>query len=76
MLILTQPAGLEGYFRAMSSPAKKLELPPREFTYSTSDLEHAVRIGEEYGIRFLSPDQTAEQLPLYAAALNIQHGSK
>jgi glyoxylate utilization-related uncharacterized protein len=70
VLVLMVLAGLEGFFRAMSSPAEKLELRTAEATYSTSHLAEAMRIADEYGVRFLSPDEFAEQMPLYSAALN------
>ena len=68
-LALFVPGGLEGCFRARSSPAEKLELPTEAATYSTSNLEPVARAFEEYGVRFLSPDEVAEQMPSYFAAL-------
>ena len=64
------PGGLEECFHARGSRAEKLELPSEAVTYSTSDLEPIIRAFEEYGARFLSPDQVAEQMPLYFAAIN------
>jgi mannose-6-phosphate isomerase-like protein (cupin superfamily) len=70
MLALFQPGGIDGYFRSMStSPADELDLPSGESTYSTSDMEPVARGFADYGVRFLSPEQTAEQMPRYAAAL-------
>ena len=69
-LVLIVPGGLEGCFRARSSPAEKLELPTGAATYLTSNLEPVIRAFEKYGARFLSPDEVAEQMPLYFAALN------
>jgi Cupin domain len=69
ILVLLQPAGFENYFRTMGSPAEKLELPAGAMTYATSSLEHAIRVGEHHGVRFLSPEEVAKQLPLYYAAL-------
>jgi mannose-6-phosphate isomerase-like protein (cupin superfamily) len=69
-LVLFMPGGLEECFRARGSRAEKLELPSEAVTYSTSDLEPVIRAFEEYGARFLSPDQVAEQMPLYFAAIN------
>jgi hypothetical protein len=58
----------------MSSATEKLELPSGDPTYSASNLEQTSRIAEEYGVRFLSPDEFAEQMPLYFAALKkTQH---
>jgi hypothetical protein len=70
MLALFSPAGFEGYIHSRRSRAEKLELPSGgALSYSTPNLEHATRVGEEYGIRFLSPDEFTEQMPLYVAAL-------
>jgi mannose-6-phosphate isomerase-like protein (cupin superfamily) len=70
MLFLTQPGGLEGYFRAMStSAADELTFPPRGITYSNADIEYAIRTGADYGIRFLSDKQVADQMPPYVAAI-------
>jgi hypothetical protein len=58
-------------FRAMNSPAEKLELPVEgEATYSPSNREQAIPLLEKYAVRFLSPDEVAEQMPLYFATLN------
>jgi mannose-6-phosphate isomerase-like protein (cupin superfamily) len=69
-LVLFMPGGLEECFHARGSRAEKLELPSEAVTYSTSDLEPIIRAFEEYGARFLSPDEVAEQMPLYFAAIN------
>jgi mannose-6-phosphate isomerase-like protein (cupin superfamily) len=71
MLVLIQPGGLEQYFAAMSaSPAYELDLPREAATYSAAETQRAARIGSEYGIRFLSSDQIAKQMPSYFAALD------
>lgn len=70
MLALFQPGGIDGYFRSMSdSPAAELDLPGEAITYATADMEPVVRDFADYGVRILSPDQIAEQMPSYAAAL-------
>ena len=72
MLVLFQPGGIDGYFRSMSGSAYKLDLPSEAITYSTgstADMEHTVRVGADYGVRLLSPEQITEQMPSYAAAL-------
>ena len=70
MLALFQPGGIDGYFRSMStSPADELDLPSEASTYSTCDMEPVARGFADYGVRLLSPEQTAGQMPRYAAAL-------
>ncbi len=69
-LVLFMPGGLEQCFRARSSRAENLELPPEAATYSTSDLEPVIGAFEEYGARFLSPHEVVEQMPFYFVAIN------
>lgn len=70
MLILVQavgehPVGLDRYFTTMAEPATSMNLPTEAITYIVDDPSHAIRVGAENGIRFLSPEETAEQLPHY-----------
>ena len=55
-----------GRFRAMSSPARNLDLPTDAINYSQGTPEQAVRMAAELGVRFLSPDEIAEQMPAFA----------
>jgi hypothetical protein len=68
-LALFTPAGLDDYFRSMSSPAQSLNLPTGAATYSTSDLKEVAQRLSEYGARFLTPDEIADQMPLYPKSL-------
>ena len=70
LLALFTPAGLEDVFRGMSSPAKSLELPKGAVTYSTGDLRQTAQRLSDYGARFLTPDEVADQLPLYPKPLS------
>src|SRR4029450_206110 len=69
VLALSTPAGLEEAFRGMSSPAERLELPTGAVTYSTGDLKQTAQRLSEYGARFLTPAEVADQLPLYPKSL-------
>src|SRR5262249_51964290 len=69
VLALFTPAGLEETFRDMSKPAERLELPTGAVTYSTGDLKKTAQRLSEYGVRFLTPDEIANQLPLYPKSL-------
>jgi len=69
VLALFTPAGLEDAFRGMSSPAQSLNLPTAAATYSTGDLKEVAQRLSEYGARFLTPDEVADQLPLYPTPL-------
>ena len=69
VLALFTPAGLEEAFREMSTPAQRLELPIAAVTYSTGDLKQTAQRLSEYGARFLTSHEIAEQLPLYPTRL-------
>jgi quercetin dioxygenase-like cupin family protein len=69
VLALFTPAGLEEAFRGMSSPARRLELPTGAVTYSTGDLEETAQRLMDYGARFLTPAEVADELPLYPKSL-------
>ena len=69
LLTLFTPAGLEDAFRSASSPAKNLELPTGDLTYSKSDAKQIAQRFSEYGIRFLTQDEIADELPLYPKPL-------
>jgi quercetin dioxygenase-like cupin family protein len=49
VLALFTPAGLDDYFRSMSSPAQSLNLPSGAATYSTGDLKEVAQRLSEYG---------------------------
>jgi mannose-6-phosphate isomerase-like protein (cupin superfamily) len=69
LLTLFTPGGLEEAFRSMTSPAQNLELPTGALTYSTADLKHTAQRLSEHGVYFLTPDEIADQLPLYPKLL-------
>ena len=69
LFALFAPAGLEEVFRPMSTPAQRLELPIGAVTYSTGDLKQTAQRLSEYGARFLTPDEVADQLPFYPKSL-------
>ena len=52
-LLVTEPAGFEGFMRALSEPAQSLTLPPA--TTPTPDPERMTAIATEYGIEILGP---------------------
>jgi mannose-6-phosphate isomerase-like protein (cupin superfamily) len=73
VLALFSPAGLEEAFRGMSSPAKRLALPTKTLTYSTGDVKTIAKRLNDYGVRILSPEEVAEQMPLYSRATQVSH---
>jgi mannose-6-phosphate isomerase-like protein (cupin superfamily) len=65
VLALFSPAGLEQAFKTMVQPAEKLEIPQGMETYATADLTKTLAILNQYGVRNLTSEEIAEQLPLY-----------
>ena len=65
-LALVQPGnGIDGYFEAMSSPATSMEIPTNVTTYMESDPAVAIAMLAKYGVKVLTPEETAELLPHY-----------
>ena len=69
-LILVQAVGehavgLDRYFVEMAEPATSMNFPTEAVTYLIADPSHAIRVGAANGIRFLSPEETAKELPHY-----------
>jgi mannose-6-phosphate isomerase-like protein (cupin superfamily) len=71
ILALFTPAGLEEAFRGMSTPAQRLELPTGAVTYSTGDPKQTAQRLSQYGARFLTPHEIADQLPMYPKLLPL-----
>lgn len=65
VLALFAPAGLEQAFKTMVQPAERLEIPQGMETYATADLTKTLEILSQYGVRNLTSEEIAEQLPLY-----------
>ena len=71
MLIWMSPGGCEGYFREMSEPARSLSLPEHAVNYGEADIDHAIRVGKDHGISFLSSEEIRQQLPPLAKLLAL-----
>src|SRR5215471_18209747 len=69
VLILYTPGGVEEAFRKMSSLFYNDTPTTEALTYSQSDLEQTTRRFGECGVQILSPEEVAEQLPLYPKLL-------
>ena len=74
ILALLTPAGFEEALRGMNEPAQRLELPIGAATYSDADPEEIARRFAEYGVRFLAPNEVADQMPLYPKPLPPKPG--
>jgi quercetin dioxygenase-like cupin family protein len=61
------PGGFNDAFNKMSAPAERMEIP-RDFdieTYANADLTETIKVFEQYGLRFLSPDEIRREMPQY-----------
>jgi len=74
LLILFAPAGLEEAFSSGASPAQYLYLPSEATTYSKVEIEETAQRFSDYGARFLTPDEVAQQLPLYPKSVPANAG--
>lgn len=64
ILSLITPGGFMGAISDMAAPAEKMEIPADDaVTYTTANLEGTMRIFEQYGIRLLTPEEIARQMP-------------
>jgi quercetin dioxygenase-like cupin family protein len=52
-LLVTEPAGFEGFMRAVAGPATQLVIPPA--ATEPPDVEAMARLAAEYGIEILGP---------------------
>jgi quercetin dioxygenase-like cupin family protein len=66
ILVFLTPGGFMSAIQSMAMPAERLEIPSDMQTYATADLGDTVKVLDKYGVRFLSPEEIAEQMPDYA----------
>src|SRR5260370_11550077 len=70
MLVMITPGGFLNSISSMAMPARKLDIPRDEaLTYATANLEETRKIFERYGVRFLSAEEIALELPQYPSAI-------
>jgi mannose-6-phosphate isomerase-like protein (cupin superfamily) len=65
MLTLMTPGGFMRAVAPMAMPAQKMEIPSDMVTYATADLEETMKIFMKHGLRFLSPEEIAQQMPAF-----------
>jgi hypothetical protein len=65
MLTLITPAGFMKGVAPMAAPAEKLEIPSDSVTYATADLEETMKIFLKQGLRFLSAEEIAREMPAF-----------
>jgi mannose-6-phosphate isomerase-like protein (cupin superfamily) len=65
MLVLISPGGFIKSVASMAAPAEKLEIPSDSITYATADLNETIKIFLKYGVRLLSPEEIAKEMPAF-----------
>jgi mannose-6-phosphate isomerase-like protein (cupin superfamily) len=65
MLTLITPGGFMKAVAPMAAPAEKLEIPSDSVTYATADLEETMKMFLKQGLRFLSPEEIAHEMPAF-----------
>jgi quercetin dioxygenase-like cupin family protein len=65
MLVLITPGGFMKSLALMATPAGKLEIPSDSATYATADLEETIKIFLKHGIRLLSTEEIADEMPAF-----------
>jgi quercetin dioxygenase-like cupin family protein len=69
MLALITPGGFMNAIREMATRADRMEIPADDaVTYSTANLEGTMKIFQEYGVRLLTPEEIALQMPQFPTA--------
>lgn len=65
LLTLITPGGFMKAVAPMAAPAEKMEIPSDMVTYATADLQETMKIFLKHGLRLLSPDEIAREMPAY-----------
>jgi mannose-6-phosphate isomerase-like protein (cupin superfamily) len=67
VITLIAPGGFTGAFKRMNAPAERMGVPDDAdlLTYANSDLAETIKVFEQYGLRFLSPDEIRSLMPEY-----------
>jgi quercetin dioxygenase-like cupin family protein len=67
VILLVVPGGFLDAINKMNAPAKRMEVPAdgETATYATVDLTETIKVFEQHGIRFLTPDDIRTEMPQY-----------
>ncbi len=65
VLALMTPGGFLNAINKMNAPARTMKIPSDMETYATADLTATMEVFIKYGVRMLSPNEVAAQLPAY-----------
>jgi glyoxylate utilization-related uncharacterized protein len=61
------PGGFLGAVNKMNAPAERMHVPSDldTVTYANADLTDTIKLFEQYGVRFLTPDEIHTKIPEY-----------
>ena len=67
LLIVITPGGFTGAFHKMCAPAEWMDIPTdsETVTYATADPAETIKLFDQYGVRFLTPDEIRAEIPGY-----------
>jgi mannose-6-phosphate isomerase-like protein (cupin superfamily) len=67
VILPVTPGGFNDAINKMNAPAERMEVPADRdiMAYANVDLTETIRVFEQYGIRFLSPDEIRAEMPEY-----------
>jgi quercetin dioxygenase-like cupin family protein len=67
VMLYVSPGGFYGAFNKMSVPAQRMEMPngADALTYADEDLTETIKTFQQYGTRFLTPEEIRGALPEY-----------
>jgi hypothetical protein len=65
LLTLITPGGFMKAVAPMAAPAEKMEIPTDMVTYATADLQETMKFFLKHGLRLLSADEIAREMPAY-----------
>ena len=71
VIFFATPGGFLDAINKMNAPAERMEVPAHgdAETYADVDLTETIKVFEQYGIRFLTPDEIRAEMPEYPAGL-------
>lgn len=61
------PGGFFDAINKMNIPAERMDIPTDAdiVTYANADLTDTMKVLEQYGVRFLTPDEISTEMPKY-----------
>jgi mannose-6-phosphate isomerase-like protein (cupin superfamily) len=68
------PGGFFDAINTMNAPAERMDIPTDidTVTYANADLTETMKLFEQYGIRFLTPDEMRAAMPQYPVRRDAQ----